>query len=72
MNFPMPSSEKVEQEALESARRATFRENLTYLHANIGYYLDLDVDLSQQRLHEISATIEVLLEQFYTSNSSVA
>lgn len=63
MDFPMPNSERLEQDALTSARRSSFKENLAYLHANIGYYLDLDVDQSQSRLQEISALLEVLLEQ---------
>ena len=64
MVFPMPNSERVDQDALASARQTTFQDNLAYLHANIGYYLDLDVDQSQTRLDEISAIIAVLLEQF--------
>ena len=63
MEFTVLGSEKTAQQALQSARQATFEENLAYLHANIGYYLSLDVDLSEERLNEISATIEVLLEQ---------
>ena len=64
MVLPMPNSERVDQDALASARQATFQNNLAYLHANIGYYMNLDVDQSQVRLDEISALIEVLLEQF--------
>ena len=63
MVLPMPNSERVDQDALASARQATFQNNLAYLHANIGYYMDLDVDQSQVRLDEISAIIAVLLEQ---------
>ena len=64
MVLPMPNSERADQDALASARQTTFQDNLAYLHANIGYYLDLDVDQSQARLNEISAIIAVLLEQF--------
>jgi len=64
MVLPMPNSERADQDALASARQTTFQDNLAYLHANIGYYLDLDVDQSQTRLDEISAIIAVLLEQF--------
>lgn len=64
MVLPMPNSERADQDALASARQSTFQDNLAYLHANIGYYLDLDVDQSQARLEEISAIIAVLLEQF--------
>ena len=63
MQLTVLDSERTAQQALQSARQATFEVNLTYLHANIGYYLSLDVDLSDERLNEISATIEVLLEQ---------
>ena len=63
MVFPMPNSERVDQDALASARQTTFRDNLAYLHANIGYYMNLDVDQSQVRLEEISALVEVLLDQ---------
>ena len=63
MVLPMPNSERVDQDALASARQATFHNNLAYLHANIGYYMNLDVDQSQRRLDEISAIIAVLLEQ---------
>lgn len=64
MVLPMLNSERADQDALASARQTTFQDNLAYLHANIGYYLDLDVDQSQTRLDEISAIIAVLLEQF--------
>ena len=64
MVLPMPNSERADQDALASARQTTFQDNLAYLHANIGYYLELDVDQSQARLNEISAIIAVLLEQF--------
>ena len=64
MVLPMLNSERADQDALASARQTTFQHNLAYLHANIGYYLDLDVDQSQTRLDEISAIIAVLLEQF--------
>ena len=63
MVLPMRNSERVEQDALASARQTTFQDNLAYLHANIGYYMNLDVDQSQVRLEEISALIEVLLDQ---------
>ncbi|MFP6603199.1 MAG: hypothetical protein VB862_11770 [Pirellulaceae bacterium] len=63
MVFPMPNSERVDQDALASARQTTFQDNLAYLHANIGYYMNLDVDQSEVRLEEISALIEVLLDQ---------
>ena len=63
MVLPMRNSEPADQDALASTRHTTFQDNLAYLHANIGYYLDLDVDQSQTRLDEISATIAVLLEQ---------
>ena len=64
MVLPMLNSERADQDALASARQTTFQDNLAYLHANIGSYLDLDVDQSQTRLDEISAIIAVLLEQF--------
>ena len=64
MVLPMLNSERADQDALASARQTTFQDNLAYLHANIGYYLELDVDQSQARLNEISAIIAVLLEQF--------
>ena len=63
MLFTLAQTELHEQEALASARQATFQDNLSYLHANIHYYLSLDVDQSDQRLQEISATIAVLLKQ---------
>ncbi|MEO2020608.1 MAG: hypothetical protein ABGX05_02195 [Pirellulaceae bacterium] len=63
MHFALPQTEFHEQEALASARQSTFQDNLSYLHANIHYYLSLDVDQSHQRLEEISATIAVLLKQ---------
>ena len=63
MEFPLSASQREDQDALASARRSTFQNNLAYLHANIGYYMNLDVDQSQARLNEISALIEVLLEQ---------
>jgi len=63
MHFPISQTELHEQEALASARQATFQDNLAYLHANIHYYLSLDVDHSKQRLEDISATIAVLLQQ---------
>jgi len=63
MVFSMPNSERVDQDALASARQTTFQDNLAYLHANIGYYMNLDVDQSQVRLEEISALVEVLLDQ---------
>ena len=63
MHFPLPQTELHQQEALASARQSTFQDNLSYLHANIHYYLSLDVDHSHQRLEEISATIAVLLQQ---------
>ena len=70
MIFPMPNSERVDQDALASARQMPFQDNLAYLHANIGYYMNLDVDQSQVRLEEISAIIEVLLDQFPGGNVS--
>jgi hypothetical protein len=63
MVFSMPNSERVDQDALASARQTTFQDNLAYLHANIGYYMNLDVDQSQVRLEENSALVEVLLDQ---------
>ena len=63
MHFALPQTALHEQEALASARQSTFQDNLSYLHANIHYYLSLDVDQSHQRLEEISATITVLLKQ---------
>ncbi len=63
MHFPLSQTELHEQEALASARQATFEDNLAYLHANIYYYLSLDVDQSDQRLQDISATIAILLQQ---------
>lgn len=63
MQVPTSGLQANEQEAVASARRSTFQSNLAYLHANIGYYLNLDVDQSQSRLNDISALIEVLLEQ---------
>ena len=63
MEFSISASQWDEQDALASARRSTFKNNLAYLHANIGDYMELDVDQSQSRLTEISALIEVLLEQ---------
>ncbi len=70
MHFPLSQTESHEQEALASARQATFQDNLAYLHANIHYYLSLDVDQSNQRLQDISATIAVLLQQQTCSDHS--
>ena len=64
MHFPLSQTELHEQDALASARQSTFQDNLAYLHANIHYYLSLDVDQSHQRLQDISATIAVLLQQY--------
>ena len=70
MVSPMPNSERVDQDALANARQTTFQDNLAYLHANIGYYMNLDVDQSQVRLEEISALVEVLLDQSPGGNVS--
>ena len=63
MDHPLKQNELRDQEALSSARSGTFEQNLAYLHANIGYYLSLDVDQSNARLREIAATLAVLLEE---------
>ena len=51
------------RDAMMAARGSSMEDNLAYLQANIGYFLDLDSGQPGQRLAEILGTMSVVREQ---------
>ena len=51
------------RDAMMAARGSSMEDNLAYLQANIGYFLELDSGQPGRRLAEIMATMSVIQEQ---------
>ena len=56
-------SNHARRDAITAARCSSMKDNLTYLQANIGYFLGLDSGRRKERLDEILGTISVVKEQ---------
>ena len=57
------------RDALDAAQASSVEDNLAYLQANIGYFLNLDTGQCRQRLAEIQATMSVVVDQLKISTT---
>ena len=58
------------QDAMMAARGSSMEDNMAYLQANIGYFLDLDAGQLGHRLDEILATMSVIASQIESSRQN--